>query len=1274
MADEWKPPPFGTPCWMGIPAKDVGRASQFYDTVFKLPFKEQPDSYPKDRIRMFDFNPALNLTGGIHIAPDDTGSFTTGKGGVCLNWFVEDVDAIAEVIEKAGGKMLSEKVKEVSQFSPSYIAFTDNGPLFGEAAKLQAGIDPRNAVFGIRRLIGREFSDIEAEIEHLPFKVVSKKNRPLIEVDLARSQKHFTPEELYGLILKRIKETVEDYLRTEVSMAIITYPTSFNDEQRDAIKISAELVGLDVPRLVTEPRAAGIAHKLDKGWDETNYLVYDFDDDTLSLHVVETDQGVLEILATANDITLTGGARNVEVHDFQDGLNDADYELVKMESLDSFNLPKTGSTTDDIFRRSLPSLERVLKSSNLTKEDMSDLILVGSSSHIPKLQPLLEEYLGVKASHVIEPTDSYAIGAINIARLLLSEEIIGCDFSIFDVCPLSLGIETTGGIMTKIIPRNTPYPTLKRQIFTTATNNQTTVLLKVYQGDRGLVRNNILLGKFELSLPPSPRGVPVIEVRFEVDNDFTLRVTARDLKSGMEETIITQAPAGLESQDLTDFLLREAEEHYREDAIAWDKPTPIILTSDLRRATTTLPNILSAEHNHIPILMLAWAYILSARWAELIQAAHLLQSGSHQTQQSTTEGSKMLANDKYSITVRIGEVSEDAAHWWRDILSGGGGWEATIRSAKGEVLHSPWSTKLISEQPFVISAKVKATSSPSKHIPATSAIAHRYLSEYCRLHDIDDQKQAALAAALLIPVAKYDHRPIELEIPKFSHEVDRGEEICIESPLIIENELQLDRLLTLSCNPRGSKALLTSIFFEPDITSNICGFWLQGSLAFLDTVKDPHTLLRTLIKRDPELGILWLGAFITGTHHRCLRDARAAWWNIDLNAAAWTGTFMSFIQAPVPTSSSEGGKKIEQRKHASLTTIRPKYGQLADHGDDIDVDYDGLDSEDENSEMVTRNIFTWLRGEDGFPIAEREIREHQWIDNLDDDDDALIKGLPAMEKDNEQGAVPVAVAGSSSSLSDTHRPRRRRLSSQLEAARTSTACQICRDKKVKCSGTWPCRYCSKRRLNCVFSASEKRKMYSVAFTGPGPGCRLAARTVETPHSETSAFSLLTQRVANEDQPPGSARAPNRELINNVHGWPSEEEANQLLELVTLNVGISQHLFDIRSFSDNLARLYHDTGNETPLRGLWFVQVLFVLALGRLLRAGTDDDLEVPGVAFFNEAMRHMPAMSDIGKHGILGIEVIGLAALFLQVADRKDEAYLYVRRPQLAPEIKLTYK
>ncbi|KAM5359267.1 hypothetical protein ACJZ2D_014615 [Fusarium nematophilum] len=344
----------------------------------------------------------------------------------------------------------------------------------------------------------------------------------------------------------------------------------------------------------------------------------------------------------------------------------------------------------------------------------------------------------------------------------------------------------------------------------------------------------------------------------------------------------------------------------------------------------------------------------------------------------------------------------------------------------------------------------------------------------------------------------------------------------------------------------------------------------------------------------------------------------------------------------------------------------------------------------------------------------------------------------------------------SKSPSDPPRPSRRRSrSAQFEAARTSTACHVCRDKKVKCSGTWPCRYCSKRRLNCVFATSEKRKMYSVSQiqelqqkvadyesqqSNSRPGAqqtspnheqdslqdntetsgaigisptsdnRISTTAAETPHSETSAFSLLGQRPPIEDQTSGPAgtisrRAPrailpeprlssseifgteirtlllarstagsdkspaasmavasphlDRELIANVRGWPSEEEANQLLELVVLNVGISQHLFDIRSFSDSLSRLYRDTGNETPIRGLWFVQVLFVLAIGKLLRAGTEDDSQVPGVAFFNEAMKHLPPMMDMKKHGVLGIEAVGLAALFLQVADRKDEAYLY---------------
>ncbi|KAH6970564.1 hypothetical protein BKA56DRAFT_646970 [Ilyonectria sp. MPI-CAGE-AT-0026] len=466
--------------------------------------------------------------------------------------------------------------------------------------------------------------------------------------------------------------------------------------------------------------------------------------------------------------------------------------------------------------------------------------------------------------------------------------------------------------------------------------------------------------------------------------------------------------------------------------VAWDRPTLVILTSDSRRATTTLPDIFGTR-NQIPVLLLAWAYILAARWAELIPTAHLSQPPSQPTHQPNGNGQSIPPESGNPITVHIGEVDEGAAYWWNSILSDEGGWEATMCNSRGDILYSPWSTRLISEQSFVISAKIKATSSASSHSLATSTTAHRYLSEYRRLHGIDDQKQAALAAALLIPVAKFDCRPIELAMPKLSQGVDHGEKVCKDPPVMMENNPQLDRLLTLSCNPKGSKALLTSIFFEPDVTSNICGMWLRGSFAFLNSVKDPHVLLKTLMKHDPGLGGLW----------------------IDLNAAAWTETFVSFIQAPVPAAPGAReisradecrllylcrdldyysipplfpfapfgstalvdtnldvhehalcgrshclgytgftwlcqGEMVEQGKRdVPLTTLRPKCGEVIDHGD---VGYDDLDSEDENSEMVTRNIFTWLREQDGFPVAERAIREHEWIENLEDDDDSPIEG------------------------------------------------------------------------------------------------------------------------------------------------------------------------------------------------------------------------------------------------------------------------------------------
>ncbi|KAK1973492.1 hypothetical protein LZ30DRAFT_610628, partial [Colletotrichum cereale] len=335
-----------------------------------------------------------------------------------------------------------------------------------------------------------------------------------------------------------------------------------------------------------------------------------------------------------------------------------------------------------------------------------------------------------------------------------------------------------------------------------------------------------------------------------------------------------------------------------------------------------------------------------------------------------------------------------------------------------------------------------------------------YLYDYCDHYGVGYQSYEAFAAALLLPLAKFDNRRVQLPVPRIRHQRDSREKSSVLPLLFDGNPHQLDKLLTLSCNVMGIKALLNSIFFEPDVPCNVCGAWLQGTFAYLDSeaVQESQNLVRVLMKRDPDLGFLWLGAFITGGQRRSLQEARQGWWKVDLHVAAWTETLVSFIQEPVPilpTNVGEipradecrllylshdqsyevaplfpfapfgltaiGDTNLEVRQHTQCKSphalayeglswqcreskwtavqkptlplsLRPKYGQPGDS--QITVTYDNLDNDDECSEMITRSIFTWLRGEDGFPVAERDIREHEWIDNLDsdDDDDCLIVG------------------------------------------------------------------------------------------------------------------------------------------------------------------------------------------------------------------------------------------------------------------------------------------
>lgn len=494
--------------------------------------------------------------------------------------------------------------------------------------------------------------------------------------------------------------------------------------------------------------------------------------------------------------------------------------------------------------------------------------------------------------------------------------------------------------------------------------------------------------------------------------------------------------------------------------VASDCRTTINFFSDLR--PTILSNYFDKASNHVPILVLAWAYILSARWAEIIPGASTPDYTSHQARLNAGSWPGKLESDYDSVMVDVGDVDDDAARWWTAILAPHSGWDISIRNNRGVLLCSPWSVRTKSGPNFVVIANGRPRPYGANHRPASFGTAVGYLSEYCRLHGIAEQSQAALAAALLIPVAKSDKRVIELPVPRLPHKATPGQERTQALPGWDGELRQLDRLLTLSCNSPGVKTLLNSIFFEPGVACNVCGAWLQGSFAFLDSDKarDRYTLLRTFMKRDPGVGLLWLGAFITGAEARCLRDARLGWWKVELSAAAWTGTHVSFIQDPVPkappnacsisradecrlmylsherdhavaplfpfppfgstamedtdldvrqharcpaahrleyssfTWDCQGGKKVEQGRNGALApTIRAKPGQPPSWNNSIAVDYGSLDFEDDEvSEMVTRNVFTWLRGEDGFPVAERAIREHEWIENLESDDDSPIQG------------------------------------------------------------------------------------------------------------------------------------------------------------------------------------------------------------------------------------------------------------------------------------------